>query len=559
MSEEKRTVTLHQKIYYYNKPGKDNKSERESMKSMPASRNFKGRSSPTGTEDLNFTIHNTVDRSIAPRTTNTGKKNKIKSLNKKAKRDGKALAESSTPVSSNLIVSSSPEKSKGNINNTNNYHGDHDDNNYKQVNVKRSQSKSIKKALLKLIPRSKSRLPPTKEGIEHFCGFDINEETESEYQTTVAGTASASASTSTYDEHNIELELSHKNEFDFESITTTTSKLDAVVNEDRYKSLNLNLTTMTKRMGRCSPCFGSDSDSDSLPESAPQSAPPSAHHKAPELVSVSRTNTDTSNVNDKERHEFAQKCSVKRNSQLCVTNDESDKASKRKGAGGAGWYPLPGNYFSVRRGPNYTKNKKKAPSEASLYDSIHCLAFRSEKRTSLIDTLPLPSMSQYPGGTLPPLEDERIPHLIIIQYQIPSEQPSMVKSTDDGKGGQVAFYFVASEHFCKQSNALMKNNEDSEVSGAVKLFTEWCAHCEDSKSWRSRFKTIAKVRQENADSGSFLRRFNGKPMLVKESSSVRKGVTEEGIRYLEYSVNSKYDGNDSFDFRLKINLTSWPF
>ena len=55
----------------------------------------------------------------------------------------------------------------------------------------------------------------------------------------------------------------------------------------------------------------------------------------------------------------------------------------------------------------------------------------------------------------------------------------------------------------------------------------------------NKVKCIAKVRQENADSGSFLKRFNGKPMLIKESSSVKKGVTEEGIRFLEYNVNSK--------------------
>jgi hypothetical protein len=238
---------------------------------------------------------------------------------------------------------------------------------------------------------------------------------------------------------------------------------------------------------------------------------------------------------EKRRYEFGQKCSVKRNSAL---NASTSANAKNDEPVTSGWYPLNGNNFSVRKGPHYSKTKEKAPSAASLYESIHCICFRSQRRVSLNDTLPIRNINVFPNGRIPRLDDERVPHLLIIQYQIPSVQPSMMKSTDDGLGGQTSFYFVPSEKFCNESNALYNNekNADVNVSGAVKLFTEWCARCEDSKEWRSRFKSIARVRQEG-ESGNFLKRFNGKPMLVKESSSVKRGVTEDGIRYLEYNVN----------------------
>mmetsp|Transcript_7946 Transcript_7946/g.11996 ORF Transcript_7946/g.11996 Transcript_7946/m.11996 type:complete len:641 (+) Transcript_7946:309-2231(+) len=483
-------------------------------------------------------------------------------------------------VSTNLTVSSGQAQVKAQLTSINNNNTNNSNRNNKEnsnvAEIKRSQSTKaknpIKKAFLKLIPpRSKSsrRLVTTKEQAE-----TVTETEKNTLLTTDAAQASARtvSSASTYDEQNIELELAAYKEdvLGLGSVTTSTSKVDAVLGQESYnksKSMTTNGNTNTnlvlpkkkKKMGRFSPCFGSDSsDTDSLPESAPESASPLASGStsvlvpsvsvpasttAPQKPALSPTVRTSMTIHDKKRREFASKCSVKRNSQLCVTNDENDngKESSKTGATpSAGWCPLPGSHFLVRKGPNYTRNKKKAPSGPSLYEPVHVHAFRCERRTSLLDTLPIPSVSQlFRGEKLPQIDDERIPHLVIIQYQIPSEQPSMVNNTNDGKGGQLIFYFVASENFCKQSNALLKNchDDDDEVSGAVKLFTQWCSHCEESKAWRSRFKTIAKVRQENADSGSFLRRFNGKPMLVKESSSVQRGTTEEGMRFLEYTVN----------------------
>jgi len=174
-----------------------------------------------------------------------------------------------------------------------------------------------------------------------------------------------------------------------------------------------------------------------------------------------------------------------------------------------------------------------------LYQPVHCHAFRSEKRASLLDSLHLPLDTIFPGHKVPELIDERLPHLFIIQYIIPTEQPSMLKNSTNGKGGQIALYFVPSQRFCLESNANIQKMNDGNVkfSNAAELFSSWCDQCELSKTWRSRFKCIAKVRQVDSDSGSFLSRFNGKPMLIKQSSSVNRCVTSDGIRILEYTVD----------------------
>jgi hypothetical protein len=260
----------------------------------------------------------------------------------------------------------------------------------------------------------------------------------------------------------------------------------------------------------------------------------------PEVMKSSITTKSKAEIQkEKKLDDFGKKCSVNQNSNLNPShkNNAAAASSSPQKVKKGGWFPLEGSNFEVRKGPNYAKKKQKESSAESLYESVHCSAFRSDKRASLNDILSIPNDAAFPGGKIPKLDDETIPHLIIIQYQIPSEQPSILKSTIDGPGAQVALYFVPSKRLCDESNALMKNKNDKNVSGAVKLFREWCAKCEDSKAWRSRFKSIARVRQVNGESGSFLKRFNGQPMLVKESSSVRKGVTKEGIRFIEYNVN----------------------
>jgi len=244
------------------------------------------------------------------------------------------------------------------------------------------------------------------------------------------------------------------------------------------------------------------------------------------------------------RLEFGSQCSLKLNPILdsglsfeTSAKDESIEPSE------SSWHPFRGSMFHVRKGPNYDKSKQKAPSDESLYQPVHCFAFRSERRTSLIDSLPVPHDIAFPGGNIPDLLDERVPHLFVVQYQIPTEQPKLMKSSHDGKGGQIALYFVPSKRFCLESNALFQNDQNSNLqcSNAAKLFTEWCGQCDVSKTWKSRFKCIAKVRHVDSDSGSFLNRFNGKPMLVKETSSARRYVTNEGIRIIEYTVNSKLE------------------
>mmetsp|Transcript_8872 Transcript_8872/g.12640 ORF Transcript_8872/g.12640 Transcript_8872/m.12640 type:complete len:619 (+) Transcript_8872:40-1896(+) len=247
------------------------------------------------------------------------------------------------------------------------------------------------------------------------------------------------------------------------------------------------------------------------------------------------------------------------------------------------WAFSDGCNFKVRKGPNYPKNKQKAPSLPALYNTKHVKAFTSDRRTpdgSLAESIPMPMNELFENGQIPVLHDTRVPHVLLVHFQLPFESPNMLKKTSDGKGGEVILFLTPSKTFCEESNFLSqsmiideqhekqtdlpqkeerdeqndfrsgmniktkdKNNEtheekNNEVSGATKLFSEWCENCESkSDEWQSRFKCMINIKDLDKLHIGFMKPYNGKPVLVGDTGRARRTVNKQGLRIIELTVN----------------------
>ena len=219
------------------------------------------------------------------------------------------------------------------------------------------------------------------------------------------------------------------------------------------------------------------------------------------------------------------------------------------------WDKVSGSNFFVRHGPNYVRNRRKVASKESLYYPVYVCAFQTRtrrKKSSLLDMMPLSYSEAFPNGSLPDLKDERVPHLLVINIQVPFEHTSVLSKAKDGKGGDISFCFVPSNRFCNESNSLLASTNTegkigSSSDAATRLFTEWCEHCRKSRDWRAKLKCMGTV--HDVDGINPFKSYKGKPVMIGDSSSIFKGVTDGGVRYLEVSINGmlmKWILNDHF-------------
>lgn len=74
------------------------------------------------------------------------------------------------------------------------------------------------------------------------------------------------------------------------------------------------------------------------------------------------------------------------------------------------------------------------------------------------------------------------------------------------------------------------------MSPATRLLLRWFSTCETDFATRSRFKCMAKVRDLAKHNISMMKAYNGKPVIISQSGSVRSG-TQLGARYLEMTTN----------------------
>jgi len=210
------------------------------------------------------------------------------------------------------------------------------------------------------------------------------------------------------------------------------------------------------------------------------------------------------------------------------------------------WSPITASKFQVRAGPNYKKNKRKASSMEALYEPFHVRMFTSKKGTNHIcNILPMPAPEAtdgFPSRTLfgdktpevdtavPDVLDTAVPDVLVLHVRMPKDPPSMFNATEDGRGQEMAIYLKPSERFVNEVTGCVP------MTAATSLFVKWCKTADFDSAMRSRFKCMALVRNLDAHNLAWIKPYNGKPVLITESGTFRKGF-QDGVRFAEMSAN----------------------
>ena len=146
--------------------------------------------------------------------------------------------------------------------------------------------------------------------------------------------------------------------------------------------------------------------------------------------------------------------------------------------------------FQLRVGPNYKKNKQKAPSPPALYDLLSMdFLYADSPLKNTADKFRIPSI---PGITDVSTGHAHIPPMLIINTWLPGEEPSMFQKSTDGETYSIPMVFVLSQETLRQLKDI------DTASPGVKLWSEWCRRAENEPDFRGRFKCMGMI--ENIES-----------------------------------------------------------
>jgi Protein ENHANCED DISEASE RESISTANCE 2, C-terminal len=180
------------------------------------------------------------------------------------------------------------------------------------------------------------------------------------------------------------------------------------------------------------------------------------------------------------------------------------------------WSKCDHRKFKVRVGPNYNRNKQKAPSAQPLFEvfaqDVFCTSKRIDHVTQKIE-LPDTSDLNLPANC-------KVPPIFVVQLQLPSDPPEVKlfgPPIEDGAGWAIVLYFKMTQDTCNQ----LANLETA--SPAVKLFSNWCENCDTDPACRARFKIIAScLNLEELGMSQTVTAFNAKPVLIRRTSTIYK-------------------------------------
>lgn len=189
------------------------------------------------------------------------------------------------------------------------------------------------------------------------------------------------------------------------------------------------------------------------------------------------------------------------------------------------FWNIDANLFNLRIGPNYKKNRQKAPSSPALYDLFTMDVVKADGVLKNVgDGFRVPRI---PGLTDVQTGNEFIPPMFVINCWLPAEATGMFNNSADGPSFVVVLYFVISER------TLTELKDFENASPGVKLLSEWCDQAEKDDSFRGRFKAMGSVEDiEKTSIPSFIQGYNGKPALVTKS-----GTFTRHSNYIEMAVN----------------------
>jgi len=189
------------------------------------------------------------------------------------------------------------------------------------------------------------------------------------------------------------------------------------------------------------------------------------------------------------------------------------------------YWNVDSSLFNLRIGPNYKREKKKAPSGPALYDLYAMDAVQDDcilKKTEEGFEIPhIPGVTDIDTGC------PDVPPLFVITVNIPTEEPAMFGGETDGPSCIIIMYFTIAQHTLKELKDL------DTASQGTKLFVEYCRKAGSDEKFRSRFKALAVVEDmETLGFPSFITAYNGKPALVTKS-----GKFTRHENYAEMTVN----------------------
>mmetsp|Transcript_53442 Transcript_53442/g.64425 ORF Transcript_53442/g.64425 Transcript_53442/m.64425 type:complete len:655 (+) Transcript_53442:111-2075(+) len=189
------------------------------------------------------------------------------------------------------------------------------------------------------------------------------------------------------------------------------------------------------------------------------------------------------------------------------------------------YWNVRGDTFPLRVGPNYKKTKMKSPSGPPLYNLYAVDMFRATSTMkSVAAGFKIPDIE---GVTDVDTGFPDVPAMLVINCNMPSEEPQMFKSPTDGPSYICVVYLVIAPETVRQLKDF--NN----ASPAVKLFKKWCETAEHDSGFRSRMKAMCVL--DDIDSlglPSFVTGYNGKPTLISKSGTFTRHPT-----HCEMSIN----------------------
>lgn len=193
------------------------------------------------------------------------------------------------------------------------------------------------------------------------------------------------------------------------------------------------------------------------------------------------------------------------------------------------WSEIQGAAFKVRDGPNYGAERKKAPSEFSIYKPVYIEVHKAPRKVFHVARF-----FDY-SVMVDSLEDSGpFPKVLILNVICPLYSPGIWSSVEDGE----CFLFTV---FCKISEEAVKKIEKEQLTPGMKLLNAFFESDPADTQWNNRLKFIARATNVSELSlgpilSGLVSRYNGTPFLLygnKKEVFVHKKDKE----YIEFDID----------------------
>lgn len=190
-----------------------------------------------------------------------------------------------------------------------------------------------------------------------------------------------------------------------------------------------------------------------------------------------------------------------------------------------GWRNCDASCFNLRVGPNYSRNKKKAPSAPAMFECISMDIFHAETCVS-----PMTPLFELPEPKVKSPHPD-VPSLFCASVMLPANEPKMFGGGSADEQPSFLLYVIM-QMTQETANALqdLKNAEPS-----YRNLVRWFKEAPDDKKIAGRLKVMGLVHNWTELSlPSWLSSYNAKPVLINKSGETRRHPKGS---YVEQTIN----------------------